>query len=264
MRVRSLYSGSSGNAYLLQTERAAILIDAGGSRKRLVTALAACGVRPADICAVLVTHEHTDHVGALRLFQRDCPAPLVADALTLAATGLADGPTRVLPTGATIEIADLVVTSFATPHDAISPAGYVVRADGCAVALATDLGYAPPEVVARLRGADLVILESNHDVDLLKASRYPYNLKARILGPRGHLSNDQCAATALAAHAGEPQRVWLAHLSTENNRPAVARTAVAEALRAAGVEAVGVEVLDRYRPGPLFESAVESWQRRLF
>lgn len=263
MRVRSLYSGSSGNAYLLQTERATILIDAGGSRRRLVQALAACGVRPTDILAVLVTHEHSDHVGALRLFQRECSAPIVADSLTLHATGLTDGPTRVLPTGGTIEFGDLVVTSFATPHDAISPAGYVVRADGCTVALATDLGHTPPALVERLRGADLLILEANHDVELLRAGRYPAQLKARILGPRGHLSNDQCAATALAVLSGRPQHLWLAHLSADNNRPTLARAVVSEALRQAGAEAVGVEVLDRYRPGPLFESAIEVWQRRL-
>ena len=264
MRVRSLYSGSSGNAYLVQTERAAILIDAGGSRRRLVQALAACGVRPTDLAGILVTHEHSDHVGALKLFRRDCPAPVVANTLTLQAAELADGPVRELPTGATIEIADLVVTSFATPHDAIAPAGYIVRADGCTVALATDLGHAPPEVVTRLRDADLLILEANHDVGLLKASRYPQSLKARILGPRGHLSNEQCAAVALAVLSGRPRRLWLAHLSAENNRPIVAKSALDAALREAGAEAVTVEVLDRYKPGPLFESDVSAWQRRLF
>jgi phosphoribosyl 1,2-cyclic phosphodiesterase len=263
LRVRSLYSGSSGNAYLLQTERATILIDAGGSRRRLVQALAACGVRPTDIAAILVTHEHSDHVGALRLLQRECPAQIVANAATLDAAGLANGAVTELSTGATVEIADFAVTSFATPHDATASAGYVVRADGCTVALATDLGHAPPAVVERLRGADLLILEANHDVELLHSGRYPQHLKARILGPRGHLSNDQCAATALAVLSGRPQHLWLAHLSADNNRPALARATVAEALRQAGAEAVGVEVLDRYHPGPLFESAVEAWQRRL-
>jgi phosphoribosyl 1,2-cyclic phosphodiesterase len=264
LRVRSLYSGSSGNSYLVQTDHATLLVDAGGTRKRLVDRLRECGVTPADLTAILVTHEHSDHVGAIAMLRKVCPAPVVANAATLQAAGLAAGPCVDLDIGATRDFSGIVVTSFATPHDAAASAGYLLRADDCTVAIATDLGHVPAGVAQLLRGADLLVLEANHDAELLRVGPYPLHLKRRILGPRGHLSNDQSAALAVDALSGRPQRLWLAHLSAENNRPTLAKAAVEASLLAAGADAVNVEVLDRHHVGPLFESGREVWQRRLF
>ncbi len=129
--------------------------------------------------------------------------------------------------------------------------------------VATDLGHVSPTVLERLRGADLIVLESNHDVEMLRRGPYPEFLKSRILGPTGHLSNDQAAEAALEAVTGRTQWLWLAHLSARNNRPGVARRSVESRLAAARIQTVRVQVLDRYRPGPLFETPHLSRQWQL-
>jgi phosphoribosyl 1,2-cyclic phosphodiesterase len=250
VRIRSLASGSSGNALVVQVGRRAVLVDAGGALRRLAAGLREMGVAPGALAAIFVTHEHADHIAQAEALAREYDAPVVANAATLLAAGFAPAVGQVLGTGATLDLRGLEVTSFAVPHDGVEPAGYVLRADGWTVAVATDLGSAPPAVLDRLRTADVVVLESNHDVELLRAGPYPAFLKARILGPTGHLSNEQAADAALAAVSGRSQWLWLAHLSAQNNRPSIARGAVVAKLRDAGVQTVNVSVLDRHRPGP--------------
>ncbi len=254
MRVRSLASGSSGNALLVQVGRCAVLVDAGRPLGRLEAALRELDVSPGQLGAIFLTHEHSDHVASAEALGRAYGAPVVANAPTLLAAGVAGGASQVLATGQTFHIHGIEVTSFAVSHDGAEPVGYILRAEGWTVAVATDLGCAPPSVVAQLRGADVVVLEANHDVEMLANGPYPPFLKARILGPSGHLSNDQAAETALEVVSGRSQWLWLAHLSAKNNRPALARLAVEGRLRSAGVRTVRVDVLDRYRPGPLLET----------
>lgn len=254
MRVRSIASGSSGNALLVQVGRTAVLVDAGRPLGRLEEALRELDVAPGQLAGIFLTHEHADHVASADALARRYDAPIVANARTLLAAGLPGSASQVLATGETLAVRGIEVSSFAVPHDGAEPVGYVLRAEGWTVAIATDLGSAPPAVVAQLRAADLLVLEANHDVEMLVAGPYPAFLKARILGPLGHLSNDQAAEAALEVVSGRSQWLWLAHLSAKNNRPALARRAVEARLRAAGVRTVAVNVLDRYRPGPLLET----------
>lgn len=263
MRVRSLASGSSGNALLVQAGRHAVLVDAGGPLRRLEARLRELEIGPGQLAAILLTHEHADHAASAEALARAYGAPIVANAPTLAAAGLTPSACQVLATGRTLDLREIEVTPFAVPHDGAEPVGYVLRAEGWTVAIATDLGCVTPTVVAQLRLADLVVLEANHDVGMLRDGSYPEPLKARILSSVGHLSNDQAADAALRVVSGRSQWLWLAHLSAKNNRPALARQAVEERLGAMGVRTVRVEVLDRHRPGPLLETDRQSRQWQL-
>ena len=270
MRVRSFRSGSSGNALLIQSGGRAILVDAGGSIRRLTSYLLEAGVHPGQLAAILLTHEHSDHIAAAAAVAKSFDAPVIANAATLAAARLGGSSSQVLPTGQTIDFGEtpaapaIAVTSFGISHDCAEPVGYVVRSGGWSVAIATDLGFASVSVVEAMRGADLLVLEANHDIDLLRQGPYPAHLKRRILSERGHLSNEQAAEVAIAALGGRPQRFWLAHLSTENNHPTLARQAVARALAGARADESEVEVLDRLRPGPVFDTSLLASQPRLF
>jgi phosphoribosyl 1,2-cyclic phosphodiesterase len=263
LRVRSLASGSSGNSLVVQVGRRAVLFDAGGPQRRLAAGLDELGVAPGQLAAIFLTHEHTDHVASAAALSRLYDAPIVANAATLLAAGFTADRGQVLATGRTLDLRDLEVTSFGVAHDSAEPVGYVARGEGWTVAVATDLGHVSPAVLEQVRGADLLVLESNHDVEMLRHGPYPSFLKTRILGPTGHLSNEQAAEAALEAVSGRTQWLWLAHLSAQNNRPVVARRAVESRLAAAKIQTVQVHVLDRYRPGPLFETPHHSRQWQL-
>lgn len=261
--MQSLLSGSAGNCLVVQVGGTAVLVDAGGSRARLADGLRDLDVAPGGLAAILITHEHGDHVAAAGAIARAYEAPIVGNAATLAAARLSGQLTRVLGTGHSLTLGEVEVTSFAVPHDGAEPVGYVLRAEGWTVAVATDLGHAPAEVISHLQAADLIVLEANHDVEMLEHGPYPAFLKARIRGPVGHLSNEQTAETMLELVSGRSQWLWLAHLSAKNNRPRLARQAVEARLLGAGVRTVRVEVLDRYGPGPLLETGRAPRQRRL-
>jgi phosphoribosyl 1,2-cyclic phosphodiesterase len=263
LRIRSLCSGSSGNSLVVQVGRRAILFDAGGPQRRITAGLDELGVSPGRLAAIFLTHEHADHAASAPALSRLYDAPVVANAPTLLAAGLTGDRGQVLDTGRTLDLRDVEVTSFAVAHDGAETVGYVARAEGWTVAVATDLGHVSGPVLAQLRGADLIVLESNHDVEMLRRGPYPEFLKTRILGPTGHLSNEQAADAALEAASGRTQWLWLAHLSAQNNRPSVARRVVESRLDAAKVQTVRVQVLDRYRPGPLFETPHLSRQWQL-
>lgn len=263
MRVRSLGSGSSGNCLVVQSGRRAVLFDAGVPQRRIAAGLDELGVAPGQLAAIFLTHEHSDHLASALALGRQYDAPVVANAPTLLAAGLPTERCQVLDTGRTIDLRDVEVTSFGVSHDGAEPVGYVARAEGWTMVVATDLGHVSPTVLECLRGADLIVLESNHDVEMLRRGPYPEFLKSRILGPTGHLSNEQATEAALEAVTGQTQWLWLAHLSARNNRPGVARHSVESRLAAARIQTVRVQVLDRYRPGPLFETPHLSRQWQL-
>lgn len=228
--VKSLASGSSGNAILVRAGGTTLLIDAGFTGKELARRLRALGVFPGDLAAILVTHEHSDHIGGAAGLSRLYKAPVVANRATLGTLRVARTVTRTLPTGETMRIGTIAVTSFSTPHDARDPVGYTLEHEGWRMFVATDLGFDAPELDAHIAASDLIVLEANHDVETLRANdRYPWHLKNRILGDKGHLSNTQTARLLDRALAREPGRrrwLWLAHLSEENNTPVKARTQV--------------------------------------
>ncbi len=237
VEVVVLGSGSRGNATLVRTARSALLIDAGLSCRQLCARLEAVGHDPRALDAVLVTHEHVDHVQGLPVLLRRRPMPVFLNAETAAAAhrAVSDASSlEIFETGRAFDAGGFRVTAFPIPHDAVAPVGFVLEAEGVRVGFATDLGHVTTEIKARLAGCHAIVLEANHDPQMLIAGPYPWATKQRVASRFGHLSNDG-AAEALAEIASEnTQAVVLAHISETNNVPGLAAAAAGAALRQAG------------------------------
>lgn len=247
MRVSILASGSAGNLTLLETDRTSILVDAGLGKRETLARLAAVGKDLETLDAVLITHEHSDHCNGLPQVLGLWKAPLYVTQPTM------DALQRILPetfgkrlrgvesieAGQHFCIGDIDVHAFAIPHDAADPIGFTFRTNGTKVAICTDLGYMPELVRVHLRGTDCLILESNHDLDMLKVGPYPWVVKQRVLSRTGHLSNH-----AVGEYLADPdgfdtnaRYLVLAHISQENNNPDLVRLSAEEALRRRPAEA---------------------------
>lgn len=235
----SIASGSSGNCGLYVWQDTAILIDLGVSVRRLNAALAQLGLTIAELDAVLLTHEHTDHIKGLATFFKKFDIPVYASHGTadwlLAKYPNAQRSLQRFYSGAAFSVGQVAVQSFPTPHDAAESVGYVLRAGGRSFGFATDLGFLPGAVKRQLLGCDTVVLESNHDVLMLETGPYPWSLKQRVAGPRGHLSNADCAQAAVELIQNGTGTLILAHLSEHNNTPLSALRETRVALDAAGV-----------------------------
>jgi phosphoribosyl 1,2-cyclic phosphodiesterase len=307
MRVVSLGSGSTGNALLVEAGpqgRTRLLIDAGLSMRTISARLLSVGISPAQLQAILVTHEHSDHVQGIPMLIKRYALPIVTDPLTYAAieAGLTSGvwhsdsgklvsvrtePDRdeqiditivsastqtdeaiqqenatgtltyntpgtpvaspsiniPLPLGSRYRIGDIEVQSFPTSHDAVAPAGYLLSAGGCRMCIVTDSGEVTVAMLKYIRHADLLILESNHDRQRLLNGPYPQMLKQRILGPTGHLSNDQAVDAVLKTWRPKgPRWLWLAHLSRTNNTPAIALQTMRTRLQEASVNPAYIHI----------------------
>ena len=246
MKVSVFASGSSGNCLLVDGGGSCLLIDAGISMRRVRTALDQAGYRMQDIGGVLITHEHSDHISGLKMLVKHHQLPVyaprtVANRLRGMLPELEDS-LRVIPVGEPFPVGGLSVTAFHTPHDTDESVGYRVEGDGV-YAHATDMGCVTEEVLSALTGADTVLIESNHDEEMLRYGPYPVPLKRRILSDRGHLSNDNCARLARTLADSGTRRIILGHLSRENNTPQKAFTASAEALRGTETELFCAPVL---------------------
>ncbi len=240
LRYCALFSSSSGNCTYIGTENSGVLIDAGVSAKRIRTALEQREINPRSIQAILITHEHSDHIAGLRVLCKNYGWPVLASKGTLDALAAGDKVTPdqrlyALERGKAVNIGDLQVTAFATPHDSRQCYGYRVESyEGKTAALATDIGYVTDEVVQGVTGCQLVHIESNHDVEMLQNGPYPYSLKQRILGQGGHLSNDACSEILPRLVATGTTRLILAHLSAQNNLPSLAKETAVSALTKRG------------------------------
>ncbi len=222
--VRSLASGSSGNSFLVRDGRTSILVDAGVGIRRLTSVLMSEGVNPFSLSAILISHEHSDHIaGAVRM-ARKYNVPLISNADTLGAIeGAGDVPHKVLDVGSELVIGDFSIRSFCVSHDAIAPVGYSISSFGTTICIATDTGIMTPQIKAEALAADLLIVESNHDSEMLIKGPYPWMLKRRIMSERGHLSNDTTSSLLVElVDSGRPVSIWLAHLSAVNNTPKLA------------------------------------------
>ena len=245
LELVTLASGSSGNCLLASDGRTRLLVDAGISARRICRGLKELDVNPADLAGVLITHEHTDHIAGLATLAKQFRLPVYASR----GTGLQlcyriaflEGLLRPFSAGESFAVDGLAVESFATPHDTAESVGYAVSSGGSKAAVVTDLGRVTEEVARAIRGTDLLVAEANHDVDWVQSGPYPYFLKARILGDRGHLSNEAGAQLARSAVEGGARTVVLAHLSAENNTPVRAYDTVRAALEYAGA-AIGRDV----------------------
>lgn len=240
MEIHTLASGSSGNCLLASAGGAHVLIDAGISCRRVTTALAALGVRPEELAGVLITHEHTDHVSGLATLTKKYALPVytspgTARRLCYRIAALEDLVRPVAP-GDSLNIGPFGVETFPTSHDAAQPMGFALTHGGRKAAVVTDLGYVTDEVRSGVQGAHLLVCEANHDVDWLESGSYPYYLKARILGNKGHLSNEAGAALACWCVEAGAATVLLAHLSAENNTPARALQVAQDMFRRAGID----------------------------
>lgn len=264
LRFRSLASGSSGNAYLLQTDQVRLLFDAGLRLSALTKYLVAEGAGPGQLDAVLLSHEHRDHSAAAPDLAR-AGTPVWANEPVLRACGVVGLPAAaVLPVGRPTRFGDVVVTSFPVAHDACRPVGFLIEADGRTLCIATDLGEPNGDLGDAVARADLVVLESNHDPDMLRNGRYPPHLRRRVAGPTGHLSNRQ-AADVLTRHVSSDEtEVWLAHLSKHNNTPGLALRTVGGLLRTIGLGSLPLGIAQRDRPSLTWTGARRPRQLALF
>jgi phosphoribosyl 1,2-cyclic phosphodiesterase len=237
MRVSILASGSGGNACVVESGRTRVLVDAGLSARELERRLSARGIDPGTVRALFVTHEHNDHSSGALVFATRWESPIFTTAGTAAAIGL-DGnlfsPFIQIEAGREGRVGDIGFRAFATPHDANESVAYAFEAGGTRVVIASDLGRADDDFVAFLRDATAVLLEFNHDEDMLRDGPYSWPLKQRISGGWGHLSNRQSAEAVRRAAGPRLRRVVATHLSRTNNVPPLALAALTEALERAG------------------------------
>jgi phosphoribosyl 1,2-cyclic phosphodiesterase len=262
LRLCVLASGSSGNCTYVASRTTAILIDAGISARAIAERLARIGVPLEDISAVCVTHEHGDHVGGLGTLHAGAGMPLYANRGTLRGLhqreGLSGVRSNVFRTGEPFSIGDLVINAFPVQHDTEEPVGFVITGRSAAIGVSTDLGEATATVQERLSACDAVVIESNHDEEMLMASGRPRWLKERIRGPDGHLSNAGAGDLLFQIAGPHLQRVFLAHLSTECNTPAKARRAAADSLRRSGHGHVPLSLTHPDRVSEVWEAGLES------
>ncbi|MBQ9162690.1 MAG: MBL fold metallo-hydrolase [Clostridia bacterium] len=234
-RIGTLFSGSTGNCTYIETPRARILIDAGKCTKTLLSSLSEIGVSPDSIDAIFITHEHNDHISALPVLSKKCRIPVYM--VYESARRYEKNPPRELceclclqrDKTFSVQVGDMTVTAFPTPHDSRASVGYRITVseaggsgESVALGVATDIGYVTDDIRDGLRGCRSVVIESNHDIDMLREGPYPYDLKQRILSRHGHLSNTDCAdfCAWLALHGTVD--FLLAHLSEQNNIPDIA------------------------------------------
>jgi phosphoribosyl 1,2-cyclic phosphodiesterase len=268
--VYCLASGSSANALLMVAGDCAVLIDAGLGVRTLRAELEKRGVAPGSLAGVLLTHEHIDHVRGAVPFARKYGVPLVANRATLQALFAhekRDAPVREIETGGETGLGPFGVRAVPVTHDAADPVGFRVSLGDAAVAYATDTGTVTPEFRAACVGAQLVAVESNHDIHKLRFGPYPEALKARILSRWGHLSNN-AACDLILAHAAEhgPACFWLSHLSETNNTPRMALNYWKKRLRAEKLRAspAVVEVALRDKPSLIYRTRSRAVQLALF
>lgn len=259
LTITPLASGSGGNSLLVCDGDTHILLDAGISFRRISSALNQLNIDPMSLSAVLVTHEHTDHVCGLTTMLKKLSIPVYASAGTAhqltRRMGLPESCVRPFSAGASFHIGSLLCTSFSTPHDAADSVGYTVELNGEKIALATDLGHITDTVRRAVLGSQLVVLEFNHDEDWLRSGPYPYPLKQRILGDRGHLCNEAGAELAAQAVQAGAHTVILAHLSRENNTPVRAYDVACRRLAVLGIDPhkdVRLAVAHPTDPGPTY------------
>ncbi len=229
MELCSIASGSSGNCIYIGNGDTHLLVDVGISKKRIEAGLCGIEVDPNKLSGILITHEHSDHVSGLGVMSRKHRLPIYTTAETArrilsntAAGGIDPDLFHPIVPGAAFFIGDIKVHSFSIPHDAANPVGYTFEADGKKVGVATDIGVVTDVIAEHLKGASALLLEANHDVHMLEAGTYPYQLKRRILGNRGHLSNENSGRLLAKIWSRELKHIFLGHLSEENNFPDLA------------------------------------------
>jgi phosphoribosyl 1,2-cyclic phosphodiesterase len=256
IRFSVLCSGSTGNSIYVETDDAKVLIDAGVSGKQIFGALEEIGVNPKEIDALLVTHEHSDHVKGVGVVQRKLGLEVHATAgswegMEKYVGDIAPEKRHTFAVGDVLHFGSLAIEPFPISHDAREPVGFCFYNGNTKLALATDLGYVPERVKSAIADADAYIFESNHDVEMLRIGPHPWNVKRRILSDKGHLSNEAAGDALTDVLSGNSKDVFLAHLSPDNNMPEIAEITVRGILQQNGIQ-VGEDVVlhETYRDKP--------------
>src|SRR6266404_981205 len=238
--ISVLASGSRGNTAIVESSSARILVDAGISCRETFKRMKSLGRDPHSISAVLITYEHSDHVYGLATLAKKLNVPVFMTGATHQAWARSlrndsgqmpeIAKLEIFCAGRSFQIADITVTPFTIPHDAADPVGFTFRVEGSKIAIATDLGYIPASVRDHLLGCDVLVMESNHDLEMLRAGSYPWSVKQRVMSRVGHLSNESLAEFFAQDYDGGASYILLAHLSEQNNHPEIARQAAEKAL----------------------------------
>jgi phosphoribosyl 1,2-cyclic phosphodiesterase len=260
MKFCSLYSGSSGNSIFISSKETRILIDAGLPGKTIEKALQEIGEEPQNIDGIFITHEHSDHVKGVGVLSRKHNIPIYANSktwveMTKTIGSIKDHNIKVIETDC-INIKDMDIIRYNIPHDAAAPSGYAVYSEGKKACVATDLGTFTDEVKKNIIDADIILLESNHDTEMLKFGPYPYVLKRRILSDVGHLSNEACGRAITEIVNSKVKRVILGHLSNTNNYPELAYQTVLNILNDNKVDLkneIFLSMADRNKPSSYVE-----------
>ncbi|QAS52912.1 MBL fold metallo-hydrolase [Halobacillus litoralis] len=261
LKFSVLASGSTGNAFYIESGEEKILIDAGLSGKKIEGLLEQVNVDPHSLSRILVTHEHSDHIKGLGIMARRYHLPIYANEKTWDAMEGQLGKLSLdqkfhFSMEETQTFGGIDVESFAVSHDAADPMFFTFHQDGKKVALVTDLGYVSERIKKTVEGADAYIFESNHDVSMLRMGRYPWNVKRRILGDSGHVSNEDCALALTDVITDQTKRIYLAHLSLDNNMKDLAHMSVKNVLEERGFE-LGTRIqlhdTDPKEATPIFE-----------
>ena len=255
VRFLILASSSAGNSAYVTDGVTHLLIDCGLSRRETFARLETAGVDPKCIDAILVTHEHCDHVSGLPAIAKKLAKPVYLTQGT--ADSLEPGKEaqyfRPFQAGAAVEIGSFVVQSFSLPHDAADPVGFTIRSSDRKVGICTDLGYMPDSIRYHLQDCDIILLESNHDLEMLKVGPYPWSLKQRVMSRRGHLSNDVVSQFILDDLSPRTRKLVLGHLSEHNNLPALAHMVAAQAIDRRGLTGLELSVSEPRQKSSFFE-----------
>ena len=260
MEFCSLYSGSSGNSIFIGSDNARVLIDAGLPGKKITEALDTIGQNPKELDGIFITHEHTDHIKGVGVLSRKYDIPIYAPYNTWVAMKdslgkIAEHNIKIMDRRSTVTIKDIDIKSFIIPHDAVAPVGYTVNCNGKLASVATDFGIFTREIYDSIKDSEIILIESNYNPQMLDMGPYPYNLKQRIKGVEGHLSNEECGeAIVEILKNGLGKNIILGHLSNTNNTPELAELTVKDIITENNIK-LGSDVLlsmaNRYKPSKL-------------
>lgn len=259
LKFSSLYSGSTGNSLFIESENSKILVDTGESAKKIISALSSLNKKIDDIDAILVTHEHIDHVKSLGTLSKTYNIPVYStketfDAMPKQTEKISFSNIHFFNSNEKFEIKDLKIKPFSIPHDAANPCGFCITNGNKKLSIATDLGHMNLDILNNLEGSSFALLEANYDPEILKTSKYPYNLKLRISGNKGHLPNEMSGKTIAYLLDSGLNQVVLGHLSKENNFPELAYKTVVEELikKDFNEDSINISIASRTKPSKLF------------
>ena len=260
LNFTSLYSGSSGNCLFVETQNTKILIDAGVSLRKIEKGLESINVEPSDLNAVIITHEHTDHIQSLGNLSKKFDLPVFAtsstfDAMPKQTEKISDTNKKSININEKFSIGDIEILPFQIPHDAVDPCGFTFFSNNTKISIATDIGHMTNNIIKKIDGSEFILLESNYDCDVLKYTKYPFKLKERIAGPTGHLSNKIAGQTINYLINSGLKKAVLGHLSKESNFPELAYQTVMDEIISSGtnIDGFNLSVAQRDCPGEIIK-----------